>query len=192
MVRPQGGQERDRRVDLSEGGPGGGATRPMIDCGNLDLRIEADGSWHYHGSRIDRQPLVRLFASVLRREPDGSYWLVTPVERGRVEVADAPFLAVEAEVTGEGQARRVRLRTNLDRWVELGPEHGLRSGQGPDGGPRLYAQLEGGLEAALARPVWYQLLELAIEDSGPDGPVGLWAGGHRHDLSSLAADGDTA
>ena len=79
--------------------------RRVIDCGDLHMRIARDGTWFYHGSPIGRKPLVKLFASVLRREPDGSYWLVTPVERGRVEVEDAPFTAVELAVEGEGAAR---------------------------------------------------------------------------------------
>src|ERR1700690_1324488 len=76
--------------------------RPVIDHGDLDMRIARDGTWFYRGSPITRPRLVKLFASVLRREDDGSYWLVTPVERGRVSVEDAPFVAVELTSEGEG------------------------------------------------------------------------------------------
>lgn len=74
----------------------------MPSCGDFDFRIARDGTWFYRGSPIGRKPLVRLFSTVLRRENDGSFWLVTPAERGRITVDDAPFVAVEMEVTGEG------------------------------------------------------------------------------------------
>ena len=77
----------------------------------LDMRIARDGTWFYHGSPITRLPLVKLFASVLRREPDGSYWLVTPAERGPVTVEDAPFLAVEVNRRGEGRDQELIFRT---------------------------------------------------------------------------------
>ena len=92
----------------------------------LGLRIMSDGTWRYRGSPIERIELVKLFASVLRREPDGSYWLVTPVERGRIEVDDVPFVAIELAAQGVGRARTVRLRTNVDEWLTLGPDHPLR------------------------------------------------------------------
>ena len=81
----------------AKGGANGGAMagRPRHECGSLDMRIARDGSWHYKGSPIGRKELVCLFASVLQREPDGSYWLETPAERGSIEVEDAPFIAVE-------------------------------------------------------------------------------------------------
>jgi hypothetical protein len=162
----------------------------MMDCGDLDMRIAADGSWFYRGSRIHRAPLVKLFASVLRREADGSYWLVTPVERGRVTVDDAPFVAVEMAVEGEGRERTIRLRTNLGRWIEVGREHPLRVIVSPDGDARIYVELERGLKAALARPVWYDLVELALADSdtNADG-ICLWAGGVMHDLDALGEVG---
>lgn len=175
-----------------------GATRPKIDCGDLDMRIAADGTWYYRGSRIGRMKLVKLFASVLCREDNGGYWLVTPVERGRVTVDDAPFVIVEAEIAGEGPSRQIRLRSNIDQWVELGDAHPLQVAAAPDGRLHLYVGLERGLTATLARPVWYQLLDLALADSdtdgdagqgdGPAGAIGLWAGGMRFDLSELAKE----
>ena len=79
-----------------------GGRRPPIDCGDFDIRIARDGTWFYRGSPINRLALVKLFASVLRRDADGSYWLVTPAERGRITVEDAPFLAVALTVAGKG------------------------------------------------------------------------------------------
>ncbi|MGH6903283.1 MAG: DUF1285 domain-containing protein [Geminicoccaceae bacterium] len=126
-----------------------------------------DGSWLYHGSPIERKELVKLFASVLRREADGSYWLVTPAERGRIEVDDVPFVAVELAAEGTGMRRKLRLRTNLDQWLTLGPDHRLelrrRPGHAVDPGPVPYVQVRAGLEARLARPVYYELVELGEE-----------------------------
>jgi uncharacterized protein len=148
----------------------------------LGLRIAQDGSWLYHGSPIERKELVKLFASVLQREADGSYWLVTPVERGRIEVDDVPFVAVELAAEGSGMRRRLRLRTNLDQWVMLGPDHQLqvrrRSGQAADAGLVPYAEVRPGLEARLARPVYYELVELG-EERWADGRkrFGVWSEG---------------
>src|ERR1700676_273300 len=89
-----------------------GGRPPPHELGDLDMRIARDGTWFYRGSPINRMSLVTLFASVLRREPDGSYWLVTPAERGRVTVEDAPFVAVAVDVQGEGHDRRLFFRTN--------------------------------------------------------------------------------
>jgi hypothetical protein len=134
---------------------------------SLGLRIRLDGTWLYCDSPIERKELVRLFASVLRREADGSYWLVTPVERGRIEVDDVPFVAVELAREGAGRRQRVRLRTNLDEWLTLGPRHRLRLaravGQAAAAGPVPYVAVRAGLDARLARPVYYELVELGEE-----------------------------
>ena len=133
----------------------------------LGLRIRQDGTWLYRGSPINRIELVKLFASVLRREPDGSFWLVTPVERGRIEVDDAPFVAVELAVEGTGRSQTVRLRTNLDEWLTLGLRHPLRlrrpADQAADAGPIPYVEVRASLEARLARPVYYELVERGEE-----------------------------
>ena len=157
--------------------------RPLIDCGDLDMRIARDGTWFYRGSPIARPRLVKLFASVLRREDDGSYWLVTPVERGRVAVDDAPFLAVELTSEGEGPRRRLSFRTNLDEIVAAGPEHPLRVDTAANGEPAPYILVRPGLEARLNRPVFYELVDLADAERGENrGPFGLWSGGMFFDL----------
>ena len=102
------------------------------------MRIARDGAWFYRGSPIGRLPLVKLFASVLRREADGSYWLVTPAERGRIEVEDVPFLAVELTVAGEGRGQQLIFRTNLDDIVTAGPDHPLRVETAASGEPAPY------------------------------------------------------
>jgi hypothetical protein len=150
---------------------------------DFGLRIERDGTWTYLGSPIRRLPLVKLFATVLRREADGSYWLVTPVERGRIEVEDAPFVAVELKAEGEGQSQRLHLRTNLDAWVAIDDEHPLRlrtppwaDRQAQD--PVPYVEVRAGLEARLLRPVFYELVDLGREH-GPAGRerFGVWSAG---------------
>jgi hypothetical protein len=148
----------------------------------LNLRIAQDGSWHYLGSPIKRIELVRLFASVLRREADGSYWLVTPVERGRIEVEDAPFVAVELEATGADRAQQLRLRTNLGAWVTLDAAHPLRLRRSDRAaaaaGAIPYVEVRAGLEARLARPVYYQLVELGTEQRDGDRMrFGVWSAG---------------
>ena len=91
----------------------------------IDLRIAADGSWHYNGSPIERPALVRLFSTILRKDPD-RHVLATPVERVGIHVEDAPFLAVEMAVEGTGTVRQIAFRTNVDDLVPVGPDHPLR------------------------------------------------------------------
>ncbi|MFW5679481.1 MAG: DUF1285 domain-containing protein [Pseudomonadota bacterium] len=146
----------------------------LEQCGDLGLAIDREGQWFYRGSPIHRPGMVKLFASVLRRTSDGRYWLVTPGERGTIEVADVPFVAVAARIDGQGQDQRVELVTNLDERVTLGPEHGLRLGAQPDGSVAPYVAVRDGLEARLARPVYYELVEHAVE---ADGRIGLWSEG---------------
>jgi hypothetical protein len=141
---------------------------------HYDIRIARDGSWWHEGGRIGRESLVRLFASVLKRDEHGDYWLETPAERGRITLEDAPFVAVELQREGEGEHQVLRFRTNLDRWVEAGPAHALVMREGTEGETKPYIQLENGLEAACVRAVYYELMELAVEH---DGRTGLWSGG---------------
>jgi hypothetical protein len=153
-------------------------TRLPIDCGDLDMRIVRDGTWFYRGSPIGRLPLVKLFASVLRREADGRYWLVTPAERGRVEVDDVPFLAVAVTVEGEGRDQRLIFRTNLDEFVTAGPDNPLRVETAASGEPAPYILVRDGLEARLARPVFYELVDLGTEEPiGETTQFGVWSRG---------------
>jgi hypothetical protein len=149
---------------------------PKINsCGDIGLKIGRDGTWFYEGSPIVRKPLVKLFASVLRREADG-YYLVTPVEKVPIEVEDAPFLAVAMEATGEGKSQTLRFRTNLDDVVEAGPKHGLSFRVEPDGSFTPYVDMRDGLPARLTRPVFYELVALSIQ--GPVGQgQGVWSNG---------------
>ena len=152
--------------------------RLPIDRGDLGMRIVRDGTWFYRGSPIGRLPLVKLFASVLRREADGRYWLVTPAERGRVTVEDVPFVAVAVDMQGQGRDQRLIFRTNLDEIVTAGPDHPLRVETAADGTPAPYILVRPGLEARLARPVFYELAELGQEEEiAGDRLFGVWSGG---------------
>jgi hypothetical protein len=161
----------------------GGGSAPVDtwnppDCGPIPMRIAADGTWHYRGSPIGRERLVRLFASILRQEADGSFVLVTPVEKMTIEVEDAPFLAVELAAEGTGRDRRLVLRTNVGDVVTAGPDHPLRVAE--EGGHRgfvPYVRVRGRLEARFTRPLALELADLA--EPAPDDPdrLGVWSGG---------------
>jgi hypothetical protein len=151
---------------------------PLAELGDLDMRIARDGTWYYRGSAINRIPLVKLFASVLRRENDGSYWLVTPAERGRVTVEDVPFVAVAVDMQGQGRGQRLIFQTNLDEIVTADPDHPLRVETAADGTPAPYILVRPGLEARLSRPVFYELAELGQEEEiAGDRLFGVWSGG---------------
>ncbi len=157
--------------------------------GDLDMRIARDGTWFYHGSPIGRKPLVKLFASVLSRDEDGVYWLTTPVEKCRVEVDDAPFLAVELEVGGTGRDQVLRFRTNIDDEVTAGPDHPIRVVLDPASRePAPYVLVRGRLEALIARSVFYELVELGVEEAqGGETRYGVWSAGSFFAIGSLEA-----
>lgn len=150
---------------------------PPRDLGDIGMRIAADGSWFYQGSPITRASLARLFASVLRREADGSYWLVTPAERARITVDDAPFMAVELDTVGTGEGQVLSFRTNMDEIVTADRTHPLRVVTDPaTAAPRPYILVRGGLEAKLTRPVFYQLVDLGREERvGGASRFGVWS-----------------
>ena len=131
------------------------------DCGAIDMRIRADGTWFYLGTPIGRMPLVRLFSTVLRKDEDGKTYLVTPVEKIEIEVEDAPFLAVEMHVDNRGPDQVLTFRTNVGDVIEAGPEHALRFEQeeGSDG-LKPYLHVRGRLEALVTRALMYDLVEL--------------------------------
>lgn len=135
-------------------------------CGDIGLAIAADGTWLYRGSSIQRPPLVKLFASVLRRDADGRHYLVTPAEKVDVAVADAPFLAVEMAVEGAGVGQSLTFRTNVDDVVTAGPGHPLRFAVDPEnGGLKPYLLVRGRLEARVTRALVMDLVALATPDN---------------------------
>ena len=146
-------------------------------CGDSQMAILADGRWLHEGTQITRAPLVRLFSTILRREPDGSHVLVTPGEKLTIAVEDAPFVAVEMTSEGEGAARRLAFRTNVGDLVVAGPDHRLAI-EDRGHGEHPYLRVRGGLDALVARPVYYELANLAIDaPAGPEGAIGLWSDG---------------
>lgn len=133
-------------------------------CGDIDMEIRADGTWFYMGTPIGRQPLVRLFSTILRKDADGRTYLVTPVEKVGIRVEDAPFLAVEMDVAGTGDAQVLTFRTNVGDVVGAGAEHPLRFEIAPENeGLKPYLLVRGRLEALLTRPVMYDLVALGEE-----------------------------
>lgn len=146
--------------------PRGIDQRPgQIICGDIDMRIDTNGVWHYQGSPINRHALVKLFSTVVRRDADGRYWLITPAEMARIQVDDAPFLAVELDVTNDNGVKQLWFRTNVDKWVVANADHPIHVVTDTSTGePRPYIRLsKDGTEARIIRSVFYELAELAIE-----------------------------
>lgn len=154
------------------------ASQP-VDCGDFDIRIDRNGTWHYQGSPIRRQELVHLFASLLTRRPDGSYWLVTPDEMGRIQVDDVPFLIVEMFRAGGDEDQIISFRTNVDEIVTMDADHPLRMVVVLDSdGPAPYVLLRPGIEARLTRAVFYELVECGQEKkAGEFDLFGVWSSG---------------
>jgi len=174
------------------GGKKDGSKREPVDCGHYDMRIGRDGTWYYRGSPIRRKPLVTLFSSVLKRDESGQFWLETPVERGRIDVDDAPFVAVSLDASGSGESQRLIFRTNLDEIVTADRNHliwvetDVASGE-----PAPYIHVRDGLNALIARPVYYQLADLATGRPGDDTVLGVWSAGVFFELG-LAEDDESS
>ena len=153
--------------------------RKTLPVQDFNMKIAMDGKWYYQGTPINRMALVKLFAGVLTKDRNGIYWLVTPVERGTIEVEDAPFLAVEVnfEKDHTDNLDNFVFRTNLDETVVCGPKNPLRIQFDPSTGePRPYILVRDGLEARLTRSVYYQLVEMAIENETEGQKVlGIWS-----------------
>jgi hypothetical protein len=163
----------------------GERSHPPVDrwnpdrCGNSDMRIAADGSWFHMGTRIDRPAMVRLFSTVLRREPDGSHVLVTPVEKLTIEVEVTPFRAIAMTSEGEREHRKIAFELDSGDAVILGPDHPLTIVQ-DEYGPSPRIAVRHGLEALVARPLYYELAEIALAEAPLDSdgnPPGIWSSG---------------
>lgn len=171
-----GGLERTLRRSKSRGPAPVHLWNPPY-CGEIGMRIAADGTWFYQGSPIGRAALVQLFASVLRKDEDGRHYLVTPVEKIGVDVDDVPFLAVELDRTGEGAEQILSFRTNVDDHVTVDADHALRFEHDPvNGGLVPYILVRGRLEARVTRAIYYDLVEMAVtEDVDGVDHLGLWS-----------------
>lgn len=149
-------------------------------CGDLDMRVAADGTWFYLGTPIGRPALVKLFASVLKREGD-EHFLVTPVEKVRIQVEDAAFQAVEMQVDGADDRREIAFRTQVDDLVGVGPEHALRFERAAKDGLTPYVHVRRGLWARLTRALTYDLLALGeVREIDGQEQFGIAAGGAFH------------
>jgi hypothetical protein len=156
-------------------------------CGEIDMRIAADGTWFYQKTPIGRPALVRLFASIIKREGD-CYFLVTPVEKCGITVDDAPFLAVELRIIPAADGRLLRFRTNVDDWVDCGPEHRLRFEPEPEtGGLKPYLHVRRDLWAKVTRALFFDLVELG-EERAIDGTAmfGVASGGEFFAMAPAA------
>ena len=146
-----------------------------LRVGEIDIRIAANGDWYHEGAPIKRLAIVKLFSTVLRLD-DGQHYLVTPAEKLRIRVDDAPFLAVDMESSGEGGARRLLFTTNVGDIVLADATHPLTVAQRGDE-PRPYVEVRRGLRALIARSVFYRLVELA--DLDDNGAMSVYSAGKR-------------
>ena len=155
-------------------------------CGDIDMRIAADGTWYYQKTPIGRPALVKLFASVLKKEGD-KYFLVTPVEKVGIAVDDVPFLAVEMSC-GSDETQTLTFRTNVDDVVTAGPRHALRFEQEPSGGLRPYLHVRRDLWAKVTRALFYDLVELGEErEFGGRSMFGIASGGEFFPMAEASA-----
>lgn len=139
--------------------------------GDIDIHIDARGNWFHEGTQIKRQPLINLFASILRRESDGHYYLLTPVEKWRIRVDDTPLLAVDMDVIDVGEQQKIKFRLNTDEWVSLDNHHALHI-DNADVEPHPILELEYGLSARLTSSVFYRLVDVALQR---DGELGVYS-----------------
>lgn len=201
--RKVGGKPASGRADGAAAGPTGAASAPPSAeglaaaarravnrgpapvhlwnppfCGDIDIRIARDGTWFYLGTPFGRPELVKLFASILKREGD-EYFLVTPVEKVRIRVDDAPFLAVDFTVEGAGRDQRIRFETSLGETAVAGPDHPIRVVRdAATGEPAPYVEIRDGLEALIDRKSFFRLVELGIDEArGGERWFGLWLSG---------------
>jgi len=157
-------------------------------CGDIDMRIAADGTWFYLGTPIGRPALVKLFASVLKREGD-AYFLVTPVEKVGIRVDDAPFMAVEMMIDDGAPRRVLNLRTNVDDWIACGPDHRLRfEPEAGTGGLKPYLHVRSDLWAKVTRTLFYDLVALGEErDIGSERMFGVASKGEFFTMAPAAS-----
>ncbi len=173
----------------------GAPCRQVTDCGDLPFLIKRDGTWLYKGTPINRKAMVCLFSTVLKREEDGSYMLETPAERGRIEVEDVPFVAVELHWTGQGRAQSLSFRTNVDQCVTAGPAHPIRVKHDLlNCEPTPYLHIRDGkgsfsIEARINRATYYELVALAEPGELYGKKVlGVWSEGKFFSLGDLPKD----
>jgi uncharacterized protein len=153
-------------------------------CGDIDMRIAADGLWYYMNSPIGRMPLVKLFASILRYDEDQKYYLITPVEKCGIRVDDAPFVAIRMRVEGRQRDQVIYFETNVDDDVAVGPEHPLRvADELGTGGLKPYVLVRRNLEALVSRALYYDLVALGVVEGEW---FGVWSSGEFYPMQRAA------
>jgi len=153
---------------------------------DIRMEIRTDGHWWHEGGRITREPMVKLFSRILRKDADGQTWLVTPYEKVIVHVEDAPFLAVRVDRIGvPGPDQELTFTTNLDYQTTAGPDAPLRvETDSATGEPAPYVLVRGRLEAKLTRPVFYELVDMAVPAPDGTGRLGVWSRGEFFPLGA--------
>jgi len=161
--------------------------RGRTNCGDIDIRIAADGTWFHEGTPFGRIELVKLFAGVLTRDRAGAYWLVTPAEMARIRVDDAPFVAVEMTVRGTGSEQVLTFRTNIDETIICDDRHPIRVETNPrTGEPSPYVTVRKRMEARIVRAVYYDLVSAGTEEKVNNESVfGVWSAGTFFSLGKL-------
>lgn len=155
QVNPNFLPKKSETIQLSDG---------QTLCGDLEIQIDREGLWFYHGSPIGRKELIKLFASVLSMDENGRYWLTTPAEKGEILVEDVPFQAVEMNVYEKNKQQILSFRTNIDETIIADIDHPIRIGNNPETGePSPYIMVRDRLEARLTRAVFYQMVDLGVE-----------------------------
>ncbi|MCW8914900.1 MAG: DUF1285 domain-containing protein [Magnetovibrio sp.] len=156
-------------------------------CGELDIRIDRAGTWYYNGTPINRKEMVCLFASILVRADDYSYWLISPTEMGRIEVEDSPLLITEMFTHGEGEDMVISFCTNVDKMVTVSEDAPILMQPSPATGETTpYVILPGNIEARLERSVYYELVDHGAEMDLDDEQIfGVWSSGSFFPLGSM-------
>ena len=186
-----------RGLKDAENASGGKSALPPVHlwnppfCGDIDMRIAADGTWFYMNSPIGRKPLVKLFSRVLRHDEDGKYYLVTPVEKCGIEVDDAPFLAIAMRIENPGTAQVIHFVTNVDDEVAVDDDHPLRFEieEGTDG-LKPYVKVRARLEALVNRAIFYDLVAAGtLEHHAGEDWYGVWSSGRFWPMARAAEIG---
>lgn len=168
----------------------GAKSKPPLDqwhpdlSGDIDIVVNRQGEWLYEGKPIAREAIVRLFSTILRREEDGHYYLVTPVEKWRIQVEDTPLLAHSLVVEGEGNQRTLSVTTSVGEVLQIDEDHPLSVGTYPETGePRPVILMPHGLEARLVTSAYYDLADLiATDEADPEAPFGVWSHGNFYQI----------
>ncbi len=187
MTKEQSLDVYPRLAGASDGRTRSDAPQDLNTCGDLDIRIDRNGTWYYRGSIIARQELVRLFASAVTRDSHGSYWLITPAEKALIHVDDVPFLAITLTVSGKGRKQVLTFQTNVGDTVTADRDHPITVVHNPEtGDPIPYLTIRPRIDARIKHSVYYDLVALGTEKKVDHVPLfGVWSSGIFFPMGSL-------